>query len=210
MSPVQDKQALSPEAHVGFGEELVLERHSLTHQPGFNPLPAVEGGKTYGPTRTQPREVTYPERSIETTFTKSQTGVIEAKFTGPYHDTLRHERIYGVNKHELTQEERELSAAGYDHLVDEIRAETISTDQNARKDNGITEHTLPLSRLADVLATKFNPTNPEMSTGLDEDEVNERLERDGKNVLSKGKKKSAWRKVRVDDIFLSAALTRFT
>ncbi|KII89378.1 hypothetical protein PLICRDRAFT_109244 [Plicaturopsis crispa FD-325 SS-3] len=91
---------------------------------------------------------------------------------------------------ELTQEDRDLAAAGYEHL-DEQR-----TKQNARElDNvDITEHALSFEAVQDALKTSFSAKDPASSAGLTSEEARARLARDGQNILTPPKKKSALRK----------------
>jgi sodium/potassium-transporting ATPase subunit alpha len=89
-------------------------------------------------------------------------------------------------KHTLTQDDKELAAAGYGHL----EAKKASVDQ-AHVD--IHEHRLPLSSLEDTMTTSIDPKNPEASHGLNLAEAAARLQRDGPNVLTPLKKRSPFR-----------------
>lgn len=96
-------------------------------------------------------------------------------------------------KRTLTQEERDLADAGYEHLDISKQnkrgpAEPTSLD--------IQEHRLPLSALEEALDTSFDYKDASKSYGLTEEEAKTRLQRDGRNVLTPTKKKSALRKVR--------------
>lgn len=93
-------------------------------------------------------------------------------------------------KRTLTQEEKDLAAAGYDHLKpkDEGGANVAATAD-------ITEHHLDFEALGDELKTHFDTKEPDHSHGLTSDEAKLRLQRDGANVLTPPKKKSAFRKV---------------
>ncbi|KAF8529407.1 hypothetical protein JB92DRAFT_3106903 [Gautieria morchelliformis] len=75
---------------------------------------------------------------------------------------------------ELTKEERDLAQAGYDHLENN---EIINKDE-----------------LQNALETSMITKEPSLSRGLFDQEV-ERLARDGQNVLTPPKKKSAVKKV---------------
>lgn len=111
-------------------------------------------------------------------------------------DTLREETfsggIHGVEMthRTITKEDKELAAAGYDHLG-------TPKDQKTEKDIQIDiyEHNLPFDDLTDSLKTSFDLKDPAHSFGLTSDEAKARLERDGPNMLTPPKKKSALRKV---------------
>lgn len=84
----------------------------------------------------------------------------------------------------LTQEDKELSAAGYEHL-DANAKQRKSEETNL----DIQEHKLPLDALADTYKTKFNSKDPSHSVGLTATDAKTRLEQDGPNVLTPPKKK---------------------
>jgi len=119
----------------------------------------------------------------------------------PDEETRLEEKTYGVRpkgvemKKTLTQEEKDLAAAGYE-------------DKKARKaekesDIGqvdITEHATSLSEMNDKLNTSVDVKDPGNSTGLTGDEAKRRLEQNGPNVLTPPKKKSALRKY-IDRLF---------
>ncbi|PPQ97968.1 hypothetical protein CVT26_003117 [Gymnopilus dilepis] len=117
----------------------------------------------------------------------------------PEDEHIREEKIRpkGVEmKRTITQEEKDLAAAGYEHL------------QNPdHKDDGknvdITEHQLDLASVLEVLKTSFDTKEPSQSYGLTADEARTRLQRDGPNVLTPPKKKSALMK------FLERLFTMF-
>ncbi|KAJ7221560.1 aminophospholipid-transporting P-type ATPase [Mycena pura] len=88
--------------------------------------------------------------------------------------------------HTLTQEDRDLAAAGYDHLEQKKPEEESNVD--------LTEHRIPLSNLADALSTSLNLKDPGASQGLTAEEAAARLKRDGPNILTPPKKRSALRK----------------
>ncbi|KIK59054.1 hypothetical protein GYMLUDRAFT_170208 [Collybiopsis luxurians FD-317 M1] len=95
-------------------------------------------------------------------------------------------------KKTLTQEEKDLAAAGYGHL-EEQKA------RQAEKDSGlgnvdITEHNIPLIELNEKLHTSIDTKDPGNSNGLTNEEAKQRLAENGPNVLTPPKKKSALRK----------------
>lgn len=93
-------------------------------------------------------------------------------------------------KRTLTQEDKELAAAGYDHLhPKDDKAEKITSVD-------ITEHQLDFDGLVDELKTNISTKDAGQSHGLASDEAKARLQRDGANVLTPPRKKSALRKVR--------------
>ncbi|KAJ7915024.1 aminophospholipid-transporting P-type ATPase [Mycena leptocephala] len=103
-------------------------------------------------------------------------------------------------KHTLTQDDKELAAAGYGHL----EAKKASVDQ-AHVD--IHEHRLPLSSLGDTMTTSIDPKNPEASHGLNLAEAAARLQRDGPNVLTPLKKRSPFRQA--SSAYIDRLLTMF-
>jgi len=109
-------------------------------------------------------------------------------------DNIREEKIRpkGVElKRNLTQEEKDLSAAGYEHL-----------DANAKQRKleepnlDIQDHKLPLDALSETFTTSFDSKDPGHSIGLTAAEAKSRLELDGPNILTPPKKKSSLRKVK--------------
>ncbi|KAJ7885400.1 aminophospholipid-transporting P-type ATPase [Mycena leptocephala] len=90
-------------------------------------------------------------------------------------------------KHTLTQDEKELAAAGYGHLDEKKKAGV----EEANVD--ITEHRVPLSSLGDTLKTSINTKDPGSSHGLTAAEAAARLQRDGPNILTPPKKRSPLR-----------------
>ncbi|KAF8162822.1 aminophospholipid-transporting P-type ATPase [Crassisporium funariophilum] len=129
-----------------------------------------------------PRAVIFPEDSI----------VREEKVASGI-------RPKGVEmKRSITQEDKELAAAGYEHLQ-------VTKDQKGEGDThlDIYEHKLPFGGLIESLQTNFDTKDPGHSYGLTSDEAKIRLERDGRNVLTPPKKKSALRK------FLDRLFTMF-
>ena len=96
-------------------------------------------------------------------------------------------------KRELTREDKELAAAGYEHL-DEGKAKKGSQKAELAHVD-IQEHQLPLVELEKSLETAFDSRDPGKSLGLTTQEAAKRLARDGRNVLTPPRKKSALRKV---------------
>jgi len=110
-------------------------------------------------------------------------------------DTIREEKMAGIRGVEMThrtmtKEDKELAAAGYDHLG---TPKDQKTENETQVD--IYEHKLPFDGLSDELKTNFDLKDPGHSFGLTSDEAKARLERDGPNLLTPPKKKSALRKV---------------
>jgi sodium/potassium-transporting ATPase subunit alpha len=96
-------------------------------------------------------------------------------------------------KRELTQEDRELAAAGYEHLEGQ-KAKKSQT--KAEIDNvDIQEHHLSFEELRQAHKTFFDTKDPAQSPGLTSEDAKARLARDGQNILTPPKKKSALRKV---------------
>jgi len=96
-------------------------------------------------------------------------------------------------KRTLTQEEKDLSAAGYEHLHPSLNVDKLKDEKETNVD--ITEHQFGFDALVDTLKTNFDVKDPGHSFGLTADEAKSRLQRDGPNVLTPPKKKSALRKV---------------
>lgn len=95
-------------------------------------------------------------------------------------------------KREMTQEDRELAAAGYEHLEEKAKKGQEKPDL---EDVDIQEHRLAFKDLGPALETAFDAKDPGQSLGLTAQEVATRLARDGHNILTPPKKKSALRKV---------------
>jgi hypothetical protein len=92
----------------------------------------------------------------------------------------------------LTQEQRDLADASYHHLnASEQTKQGASEPANV----DIQEHKLSLTAVADALDTSFDVKDVSRSYGLTTEEASARLERDGRNVLTQTKRKSALRKV---------------
>lgn len=114
----------------------------------------------------------------------------------------RHTRPKGVEMNRvLTQEDKELAAAGYDHL-DQAKKVEGKDDQEKVKNVDITEHMLSIIEIPTALGTRFEPKDPGASLGLTKTEAEERLKSDGPNALTPPKKKTALQKVLSPD-FLS-------
>jgi len=109
-------------------------------------------------------------------------------------DNIREEKIRpkGVElKRNLTQEDKDLSAAGYEHL-DANAKQRKSEEPNL----DIQDHKLRLDALSEIFTTSFDSKDPGHSIGLTAAGAKSRLELDGPNVLTPPKKKSALRKVK--------------
>ena len=113
----------------------------------------------------------------------------------PEDNIIREEKVTAVRGVEMThrtitKEDKELAAAGYVHLG-------TPKDQKTEKESHIDihEHNLPFDGLTDALKTNFDLKDPGHSFGLTSDEAKDRLARDGPNMLTPPKKKSALRKV---------------
>ncbi|KAI0737979.1 aminophospholipid-transporting P-type ATPase [Daedaleopsis nitida] len=96
-------------------------------------------------------------------------------------------------KREMTKEDKELADAGYEHLKEQ-KAHTQKGGDAQLDGVDIQAHKLALKDLQTELDTSFDAKDPSISTGLSTDEAKARLSRDGPNVLTPPKKKSALRK----------------
>ncbi|KAI0692233.1 aminophospholipid-transporting P-type ATPase [Cytidiella melzeri] len=94
-------------------------------------------------------------------------------------------------KREMTKEDMELAAAGYEHLEE---SQAKASDSKGLDEVDLTEHKLSFDELTKVLDTRFDTKDPGLSFGLTTEEAKARLARDGPNILTPPKKKSAWRK----------------
>ncbi|KAJ7494483.1 aminophospholipid-transporting P-type ATPase [Mycena galericulata] len=102
------------------------------------------------------------------------------------HEIEEKPRPKGVElKHTLTQDDKELAAAGYGHLEEKKAVTEANVD--------IIEHRVPLSNLADTMATSIDVKDPGSSYGLTAAEAADRLKRDGPNILTPPKKRSPLR-----------------
>lgn len=112
-------------------------------------------------------------------------------------DVHEDRRIGGIRpkgaemKREMTQEDRELAAAGYEHLE-----EKKAKDKSEFDDVDIQEHRLTFEGLGHAHNTVFDTKDPAQSAGLTSEDAKVRLARDGQNIITPPKKKSALRKVR--------------
>ncbi|EJU00784.1 aminophospholipid-transporting P-type ATPase [Dacryopinax primogenitus] len=105
-------------------------------------------------------------------------------------------------RRQLTQEQKELSAAGYAHLQEERAAKAKEKGKGKKeldleeKQVDIHEHQYTPARVMDEFHTTFAlpPLAAGTSIGLSEQEAAARLKRDGPNVLTPPKKKSALRR----------------
>jgi sodium/potassium-transporting ATPase subunit alpha len=133
----------------------------------------------------------------------------------PNHDEIEEKPITAMRpkgvdlKREMTKEDKELAAAGYEHL-EEHKAKKVDKAAKLDEHVDVQEHRLSFSELEAALKTSINTKEPGASLGLTTEEASERLKRDGRNVLTPPKKKSAFRKVRpcytrflVSDIYRS-------
>lgn len=110
-------------------------------------------------------------------------------------------------KREMTKEDKELADAGYD----ELNQEKAQAHANAKLDNvDINEHMLSFKDLQADLDTTFDAKDPGLSPGLTSEDAKTRLTRDGPNVLTPPKKKSALRKVRGFQLQLLPECSRVT
>jgi sodium/potassium-transporting ATPase subunit alpha len=100
-------------------------------------------------------------------------------------------------KHTLTQDDKELAAAGYGHLADKNKKAGI---EEANVD--IHEHKVPLANLGETLSTSIDPKDPGASHGLTAAEALARLQRDGPNILTPPKKRSPFRQVSLCSAFV--------
>lgn len=97
----------------------------------------------------------------------------------------------------MTQDNKDLAAAGYQHLDEKHKPGNVK-DELENVD--IHEHQLSLDGLAHLHDTHFDVKDPAQSVGLTSEEAALRCVRDGKNILTPPKKRSALRKVRLISI----------
>lgn len=122
-------------------------------------------------------------------------------FHGTDHSEIEEKRVHTGNKHlelrhEPTQEDKELSRANYDHLEKQKSPGSEKDDQDHVSQVDIIEHRLSATQLVETLSTNFDAKVPGSSHGLTAEDAAARLTRDGPNVLTPPKKKSALQKVR--------------
>ena len=119
-----------------------------------------------------------------------ETNEVSEEKTGA-HAHLHQPRV--EMRREMTKEDKELAAAGYEHLEQEKEKHTGKDTSFENVD--IHEHKLAFAALKEALDSEFDAKNPTESAGLTSEEAKSRLTRDGRNVLTPPKKKSAFRKV---------------
>ena len=93
-------------------------------------------------------------------------------------------------------EEKELAAAGYD----KIEEQKAQQEKEGLAHVDVHEHTLPFDGLKEELKATFDPQSPGSSIGLTKAEAKARLEKNGPNILTPPKKKSALRKVSINRV----------
>ncbi|KAH9948142.1 aminophospholipid-transporting P-type ATPase [Amylocystis lapponica] len=104
-------------------------------------------------------------------------------------------------KREMTKEDKELAAAGYEHLEEKAKGKK---GVDPKLDNvDIEEHHLSFHELGPHLETSIDTKDAAGSYGLTSAEAKERLVRDGPNVLTPPKKKSPLR------MYIDLLLTMF-
>lgn len=149
----------------------------------------VEGASTSSP--LPPPLLRYPTVAFDTV--PDQLEIVE-KSPNPTRNGNKNLEI----RRELTQEDKELSRANYDHLEKE-RSHTDDEkgdhDGTTANQTDIREHRYTAERLEEALETKFDLKTPASSFGLSSTEAAARLARNGPNVLTPPKKKSALQKV---------------
>jgi sodium/potassium-transporting ATPase subunit alpha len=126
---------------------------------------------------------------------------IEEKSLQPYtHAVPRSGNKNLEMRRELTQEDKELSRANYDHLEKQKSHGEKGGDDDDEKGGGganhadIREHRYTMEQLQDILKANFDSKNAPSSFGLTSEEAAARLARNGPNVLTPPKKKSAFQK----------------
>jgi len=116
-------------------------------------------------------------------------------FPDDIHDEKHTARPKGVEmKRSITQEDRELAAAGYEHL-DGKQKDQKHLPASSLENEDIHEHKLDFVGVTDAFKTSFDAKDPGRSFGLASEEAKARLAKDGPNILTPPKKKSALRKV---------------
>lgn len=142
-----------------------------------DPTPPDQHALGHGETPAAARIVAFP----------SDVGIHEEKATNQL-------RPRGVEmSRSMTQEARDLAAAGYEHLETEKAKPGATAVGLTHVD--IQEHHLPFSGVLDALQTSFDTKDAAQSVGLTSQEALNRLKRDGHNILTPPRKKSAARKV---------------
>ena len=120
-------------------------------------------------------------------FPNEQSDIYEEKV---HHGHLRPRGV--EMKREMTKEDKELAAAGYEHLEEQKTKD--KADELDKVD--IIEHTLSFQELGKTLETSIDTKDPSASYGLTSEDAKQRLAANGPNVLTPPLKKSALRKVR--------------
>ncbi|KAF8320135.1 aminophospholipid-transporting P-type ATPase [Clavulina sp. PMI_390] len=95
-------------------------------------------------------------------------------------------------RRELTQEDKELSAANYEHL--DKKDDKGDGDENLVNQADIREHQYTAEQLTKILDTSFNAKAPATSEGLTSAVAADRLAKNGLNRLTPPKKRSALQK----------------
>ena len=134
-----------------------------------------------------------PAKDLQAGHVEDDQGDVANRAVAFPDDNIREEKVRpkGVEmKRTITQEEKDLAAAGYEHL--DATAKQRKLDE-ANLD--IQDHKLSLDAVADTLKASFNTRDPGHSLGLTAAEARSRLQQDGPNVLTPPPKRSALRKV---------------
>ncbi|PCH38584.1 aminophospholipid-transporting P-type ATPase [Wolfiporia cocos MD-104 SS10] len=150
----------------------------------------------------------HPDGGVPRALDEEATGTRAVAFPDD-HGHIREEKVQHGHarprgpemKREMTKEDMELAAAGYEHLNEERPKGKKGDDQLDGVD--ITEHQLTFQELSLALDAALDTKDPGNSYGLTTAEANARLARDGPNVLTPPKKKSAWR------MYIDILLTMF-
>jgi len=97
-------------------------------------------------------------------------------------------------RRQITQEDKELAAAGYEYLENQ---KAKKSEKAAKLDQNVdlTEHGLALAELGAALKTAIDFKDPGKSPGLTPEDAAARLASDGRNVLTPPKKRTALRMV---------------
>lgn len=166
----------------------MTEADSFTKDVESQPAELLSNGQIED---TPPRTVAFPDEEIRLEE-KTYAGGIRPK---------------GVEmKKTLTQEEKDLAAAGYE---DPKKTGKVDKETDLGQVD-ITEHATPLSEMNDTLHTAIDVKDPGNSPGLTSDEAKRRLLENGPNILTPPKKKSALRKVLAMNSSLLASHVSFS
>jgi len=110
-------------------------------------------------------------------------------------------------RRELTQEEKELSRANYDHLeTHKDDKDSADADGGGANHTDIREHRYSVEQLQDTFKTNFDIKQAASSFGLTSGEAATRLARDGPNILTPPKKKSALQKASLNILLVDENL----